>query len=273
MRNLFTPIQLGSLQLPHRIFMAPLTRCRADEGNVPSDLAVEYYRQRASAGLIITEATSVSPYGYGYPNTPGIFNESHIAGWRKVWNRDDMPFYYVQLAPYRYSNAKADRSLQLPGIWEAQIATLAVPHTGMAATTDTLGSNEITDIHPKNKQEVGKRLALCALGQTYGKSDLVYSAPTYKSMKVEGSKVRISFDHTAGGLTSRDGKPLTWFRIAGTDKKFVDAKAEIDGDTVVVSSESVDKPRAVRFAWNEEAQPNLANKEGLPAVCFRTDKP
>jgi N-ethylmaleimide reductase len=86
MKNLFTPIQLGSLELPNRIFMAPLTRCRADEGNVPSDLAVEYYRQRASAGLIITEATSVSPRGYGYPNTPGIFNEAHIAGWRKVTN-------------------------------------------------------------------------------------------------------------------------------------------------------------------------------------------
>jgi N-ethylmaleimide reductase len=84
MKNLFTPITLGALELPHRIFMAPLTRCRADEGNVPSDLAVEYYRQRASAALIITEATSVSPRGYGYPNTPGIFNEDHIRGWRKV---------------------------------------------------------------------------------------------------------------------------------------------------------------------------------------------
>src|SRR5258706_2797945 len=86
MKNLFTPIQLGSLELPNRVFMAPLTRCRADAGNVPSDLAVEYYRQRASAGVIITEATSVSPRGYGYPNTPGIFNEAHIAGWRKVTN-------------------------------------------------------------------------------------------------------------------------------------------------------------------------------------------
>jgi N-ethylmaleimide reductase len=84
MRNLFSPIQLGSLELPNRIFMAPLTRCRADEGNVPSELAIEYYRQRASAGLIITEATSVSPRGFGYPSTPGIFNEAHIAGWRKV---------------------------------------------------------------------------------------------------------------------------------------------------------------------------------------------
>src|SRR4051794_3048384 len=84
MKNLFTPIKLGSLELPNRIFMAPLTRCRADEGNVPSELAVEYYRQRASAGLIITEATSVSPRGFGYPNTPGIFNEAQIAGWRKV---------------------------------------------------------------------------------------------------------------------------------------------------------------------------------------------
>jgi sialate O-acetylesterase len=195
-----------------------------------------------------------------------------IGGWRKVWNRDHMPFYFVQLAPYRYSNAKADRSLQLPGIWEAQAATLAVPHTAMAVTTDTLGEKEITDIHPKNKQEVGKRLALCALAKTYGKSDLVYSGPLYKSMKVEGSKVRIAFDHTGSGLVSRDGKPLTWFTIAGEDKKFVEAKAEIDGNSVVVSAESISRPVAVRFAYHEEAQPNLANKEGLPAAPFRTDK-
>jgi sialate O-acetylesterase len=91
-------------------------------------------------------------------------------------------------------------------------------------------------------------------------------------MKVEGNKVRISFDHVGGGLASRDDKPLTWFSIAGADKKFVEAKAVIEGDTVVVSSESIDKPEAVRFAWHEEAQPNLTNKEGLPALCFRTAK-
>jgi sialate O-acetylesterase len=190
-----------------------------------------------------------------------------ITGWRTVWKRDDMPFYFVQLAPFQYKNPEA-----LPGIWEAQVATLAVPHTAMAGTTDTLAKNEITDIHPRSKQEVGRRLALCALAKTYGKSDVVYAGPIYKSMKVEGNKIRISFDNTAGGLTSRDGKPLTWFRIAAADNKFVDAKAEIDGDTVVVSAEGIDKPVAVRFAWHEEAEPNLANKAGLPAICFRTDK-
>jgi sialate O-acetylesterase len=189
-----------------------------------------------------------------------------IEGWRKVWGRDDMPFYYVQLAPFRYRSP-----MNLPGIWEAQAAVLAVPHTGMAATTDTLGENEITDIHPKNKQEVGTRLARCALAKTYGKSDLVYSGPVYKSMKVEGDRIRITFDHTVGGLASRDRKPLTWFTIAGADKKFVEAKAEIDGDAVVVSADSIDQPVAVRFGWHEEAQPNLANKEGLPALPFRTD--
>jgi sialate O-acetylesterase len=188
-----------------------------------------------------------------------------INGWRTLWNSPQMPFYYVQLAPYRYGGDPTN----LAGIWEAQTAALAVPHTGMAGTTDI---STVGDIHPPNKQDVGKRLALWALAKTYGKTGLVYSGPTYKSMKVEGSKIRLSFDHVGGGLVSRDGKPLTWFTIAGNDKKFVEAKAEIDGSTVVVHSDSVTEPVAVRFGWHQEAEPNLSNKEGLPASPFRTDK-
>jgi sialate O-acetylesterase len=188
-----------------------------------------------------------------------------IGGWRAVWNREDLPFYYVQLAPYRYNGDPTN----LPGIWEAQSATLSVPNTGMAVTVDI---STVGNIHPPNKQDVGKRLALWALAKNYGKSDLVYSGPLYKSMKVEGSKVRITFDHTGGGLASRDGKPLSSFTIAGDDKTFVEAKAEIDGDAVVVSAESVAKPDAVRFGWHQEAEPNLSNTEGLPASPFRTDK-
>ncbi|GIW81112.1 MAG: hypothetical protein KatS3mg105_2919 [Gemmatales bacterium] len=187
-----------------------------------------------------------------------------IAGWRSVWNKPDMPFYYVQLAPFRYRGSPE----RLPGIWEAQLKTLSVPNTGMAVTTDI---SNLTDIHPKNKQDVGKRLALWALAKTYGKKDLVYSGPLYKRMKIEGNKIRIFFDHVGDGLVSRDGKPLNWFTIAGADKKFVKANAEIDGNEVVVWSDEVAKPVAVRFGWHQEAEPNLANKNGLPASPFRTD--
>jgi len=187
-----------------------------------------------------------------------------IKGWRKVWNRGDLPFYYVQLAPFRYGGDP----LLLPQIWEAQKATLSIPNTGMAVITDIAN---LDDIHPKNKQDVGKRLALWALAKTYGRKDVVYSGPLYKSMSVEGDKIRVRFEHVGTGLASRDGKPLTWFTIAGADANFVEAKAEIDGDSVVVSSNKVEKPVAVRFGWHQEAEPNLMNKEGLPASPFRTD--
>jgi sialate O-acetylesterase len=190
-----------------------------------------------------------------------------IAGWRTVWNNPDMPFLYVQLAPYNYGPNDPTR---LAGIWEAQTEALSIPNTGMAVTVDI---GNIKDIHPKNKQDVGKRLALWALAKSYGKTGLVYSGPLYKDMKVDGSKVRLSFEHVGSGLVSRDDKPLSNFTIAGEDNKFVAAKAEIDGGTVVVSSDEVTKPVAVRFGWDQLAEPNLSNKEGLPASPFRTDKP
>jgi len=189
-----------------------------------------------------------------------------INGWRTVWGRGDFPFYFVQLAPYRYNGDP----LALPRIWEAQTATLSIPNTGMAVTVDLV--DNIRDIHPKNKQDVGKRLALWALTKTYARSDLVYSGPLYKAMAVEGNKIRIRFDHIGGGLTTRDGKPPTCFQIAGADKKFIEAHAEIDGHTVVVSADQVPTPVAVRFGWHQEAQPNLSNSQGLPAAPFRTDR-
>jgi len=129
----------------------------------------------------------------------------------------------------------------------------------------------VKDIHPANKQDVGKRLALWALANTYGKSDLVYSGPLYESMGTEGNKIRVKFKHAAGGLAAKEDKPLTNFQIAGEDQKFVDAKATIDGETVIVESDQVAAPKAVRFAWNGLAEPNLLNKAGLPASPFRTD--
>lgn len=193
-----------------------------------------------------------------------------INGWRSVWNEGDFPFLFVQLAPYKYVKPPmTDPNNLLPQVWEAQTKTLAMKNTGMAVTTDI---TNLDDIHPRNKQDVGKRLALWALAKTYGKPNLVYSGPLYKSMKVEGNKIRIEFDHVGGGLKSRDGKPLSWFTIAGKDGDFVDATAVIDGNTVVVSSEKIADPAAVRFGWSELAEPNLMNAEGLPAGPFRTSR-
>ena len=186
-----------------------------------------------------------------------------ISGWRSVWQMPDMPFYYVQLAPYNYASAAEN----LARMWEAQAAALQIPHTGMAGTTDI---GNVKNIHPKNKQEVGRRLALWALAKTYGKAGIEVSGPMFKAAKFDGAKAVIGFEHAAG-LKTRDGKAPTYFTIAGEDKNFVPAKAEIAGETVIVSAESVAKPVAVRFGFSQDAEPNLANKDGLPALPFRTD--
>jgi sialate O-acetylesterase len=188
-----------------------------------------------------------------------------INGWRSVFKQGDFPFYYVQLAPYRYGG---DAKL-LAKIWEAQTNVLKMKNTGMAVTVD-IGNPR--NIHPTNKQDVGKRLALWALVKDYNKKNLVYSGPLYRSKKIEGSKIRISFDHVGGGLVSRDKKPLSWFEIAGSDGKFVKATAMIEGEDIVVSSSEVKKPEMVRFGWDQLAEPNLSNKAGLPASPFRTDQ-
>jgi sialate O-acetylesterase len=184
-----------------------------------------------------------------------------IDGWRQVWGQD-FPFYFVEIAPWSGYQAS------LPPLWEGQAATLKIPGTGMAVATDLV--DNITDIHPKNKFDVGNRLALWALAKDYGKNDLVYSGPLYKSMKVEGNKIRLTFAHVGGGLKSRDGKPLSEFQIAGADGKFIPAQATIDGDTVVVEAKEVTAPTQARFGWRNVANPNLANKEGLPASPFQT---
>jgi sialate O-acetylesterase len=187
-----------------------------------------------------------------------------IRNWRQKWDQGDFPFLFVQLAPYRYGGADPRNCAELR---ETQRLTLdLVPNTGMAVTTDV---GNVKDIHPKNKQEVGKRLALWALANTYGEK-LVYSGPLYDGMSVEGDKIRIRFKHTGGGLVAKGG-PLTHFTIAGKEGQFVPAEATIDGATVVVHSDQVAEPVAVRFGWADDAEPNLFNKEGLPASPFRTD--
>jgi sialate O-acetylesterase len=192
--------------------------------------------------------------------------EDLIKGWRKVWGAE-LPFYFVQIAPWApKGGGYADG--ELPALWEAQVASLKIPHTGLAVTTDLV--DNIADIHPKNKLDVGNRLALWALAKAYGKTAAVYSGPLYKEMKIDGDKVRLSFAHVGTGLASRDGKPLSEFEIAGEDGKLVPAEATIDGDGVVVHSKDVHAPKEVRFGWRSTANPNLMNKEGLPASPFRT---
>jgi sialate O-acetylesterase len=188
-----------------------------------------------------------------------------IANWRADWGQGDFPFGFVQIAPFFYGGQDPALCAELR---EAQLLTLnASPNTGMAVTMDI---GEVKDIHPKNKQDVGKRLALWALAKVYGQN-LVYSGPIYKSMAVEGQKIRLQFDHVGSGLISSDGKPLVDFTMAGADQKFAPATAEIDANSIVVHSGQIKEPVAVRYAWRHDSTPNLANKEGLPASPFRTD--
>jgi sialate O-acetylesterase len=187
-----------------------------------------------------------------------------IKDWRARWGQGDFPFLFVQLAPFRYRNGDPRDCAELR---ETQRLTLELlPNVGMAVTTDI---GNVKDIHPKNKQEVGRRLALWAVAKTYGE-DLVYSGPLYESASVEGDEIRVKFEHVGGGLVAKDG-PLTHFTIAAADGTFVPAAAKIDGDTVVVHSDQVAKPVAVRFGWRDDAEPNLFNAEGLPASPFRSD--
>jgi sialate O-acetylesterase len=187
-----------------------------------------------------------------------------IGGWRQLWKLGDFPFYFVQLAPFTYNDDRGP--LALAELWEAQVMTLSVPNTGLAGTSDI---GDLRDIHPKNKLDVAKRLARWALAKTYGRDGIVVSGPIYRAHTLEGSAIRIAFDHAASGLVTRDGKPPNWFQIAGADGKFVEAQTEIVGDAVLVRGPGVTNPAAVRFAWDQSAEPNLMNTEGLPALPFR----
>jgi len=215
-----------------------------------------------------------------------------IQDWRKQWAQPDLAFFWVQLANFRGVDREPVES-NWAELREAQSMTLSLPATGEAVIIDI---GEAKDIHPKNKQDVGARLALSALAVAYGQK-LCYSGPVYDSMKVEGAKVRVSFKHLCKGLVTkpfsdpvlpsgpslakrfgvdvagmRPKSEVLGFSIAGADKKFVWAQAKIDGDTVVVWSDQVAKPVAVRYAWANNPVCNLYNKVGLPATPFRTDQ-
>jgi len=190
-----------------------------------------------------------------------------IAGWRTQWGLGDFPFLVVQLAGF-FPTAAYPTDTYWVRLREAQLLTVQkVPRTALAVAMDI---GDATNIHPPNKQEVGRRLALAAEAIAYGKN-IEYSGPMYKSMRVDGDKIRLTFTHLGGGLTALGGGKLTGFAIAGLDRKFVWAEARIENDQVVVWSDRVSKPVAVRYAWANNPICNLGNKTGLPAPSFRTD--
>jgi len=199
-----------------------------------------------------------------------------IIDWRQKWNQSakecpaagDFPFLYVQLANFMQAQEQPGES-NWAIFREAQLKTLAVANTGMAVITDI---GEWNDIHPLNKKDVGKRLALAAENIAYNEKDVIYSGPIYKSMKIEGNKIILTFTNIGSGLVAKGGD-LKHFAIAGTDKKFVWAKVKIENDKVVVWNENIANPVAVRYAWADNPQgANLYNKEDLPASSFRTDE-
>ena len=186
-----------------------------------------------------------------------------INDWRNHWKQGDFPFLYVQLSNYAPISASEGGWSELR---EAQRKTLSVPNTGMAVTIDI---GEWNDLHPLNKEDVGKRLALAAQYIAYGDKKVVYSGPIYRSKEVKGDKIKLHFTSIGSGLTSRNNEPLKYFEIAGADKKFVPAQAKITGNTIEVWSEQVKNPVAVRYAWMDNPRgANLYNKEGLPASPF-----
>jgi len=186
-----------------------------------------------------------------------------IHSWRNLWQKD-LPFYFVQIAPFTYGKGFGGALVR-----EAQLQTYRhVPNTGMVVITDITG--DTTNIHPKDKQDVGKRLAAWALAKTYGKEGIQYSGPLYRSVEIKGNKAVVHFDFAQDGLMKMGGG-LTGFEVAGEDQHFVPAIAKIQDGTVVVYNQEIPHPVAVRMGFTNTAIPNLFNKAGLPASPFRTD--
>jgi sialate O-acetylesterase len=203
-----------------------------------------------------------------------------IGGWRRAWAQGDFPFYYVQLASFSNDNKEPAGGDNWANVRQCQFKALAITNTGMAVTIDI---GDAQDIHPRNKFDVGERLACWSLARDYGKTNIVVSGPLYRDMKIEDNRVRLFFDYLGGGLMAgektgrepvreiKNGK-LQRFAVAGEDKKWVWADAIIDGDTVLVSSTNVPKPVAIRYAYSINPEGcNLYNRAGLPASPFRTD--
>lgn len=212
------------------------------------------------------EANVLDSRGAGYD----VKQRALIDGWRKAWRDESMPFYFVQLAPYLYSDRKGDENGlpwdALPKFWRQQAATLDVPNTGMIVINDLV--DDLKDIHPPYKWIVGRRLALLALNKTYAR-DVVCSGPVFKSMAVEDNKVILTFENSEG-LKTRDGKAPDCFKLKNTKNRYNTAKAQIVGNKVILSSKTeIARPVVVRYCWSDSSVPNLCNGAGLPAAPFR----
>src|SRR5262249_46942679 len=263
------------------------------------DKQLEEWKQRAAAATAegrTPPPRPPAPQGPGHQNTPsGLYNgmiapltpytirgviwyqgesnasEAHayryrrlframIEDWRAHWDEGDFPFLFVQLANFKSNQ-------WWPVLRESQTETLKLHNTAMAVSIDV---GESRDIHPKNKQDVGHRLALAARHIVYGQP-LEYSGPLYRQATAESGQIRVWFEH-AGGLEAKGGGALTGFTIAGADGNFVTADARIDGNTVLVSNPQIAAPTAVRYAWADDPVCNLINQAGLPASPFRSDR-
>ncbi len=234
--------------LPARIFnslIAPLTR-------------------HPIAGVIWYQGESNEPW----PNEYRTLLPTLIADWRAQWDRPNLPFGIVQLTAYRQPQSKPAEDSRWAMIRQVQLdVSRSVPHTGLAITTDIGDQN---NIHPANKRDVGYRLALWALADVYGFPYLAGS-PIFRDMSIAGDKVTLTFDQVGGGLVVRGGGELRGFAVAGADRKFVWARAVLDGNRITLSGEGVRKPVAVRYGWADNPRGNLFSVNGLPASPFRTD--
>jgi sialate O-acetylesterase len=216
----------------------------------------------AIRGVLWYQGESITTGGVAlYP----LLQSTLIKDWRQLWNEGDFPFYVCQLAAFNHAATDPNVPGKIPATREAQATVFSLPNTGLAVTIDI---GDATNIHPKNKQDLGDRLTRIALAKVYGRQ-IEYSGPMFEAMKVEGQTIRVTFSHVGGGLMAKGG-PLNQFAIAGADGKFVWADAVIAGGSVVVSSPQVAVPVAVRYAWADNpAGCNLYNTDGLPAVPFR----
>jgi sialate O-acetylesterase len=212
-------------------------------------------------GALWYQGESNSDLPSEYNNYEALF-KLMIKNWRADWREGNFPFYYVQIAPWGYGEKSKSHVVR-----DAQFRTLSVPNTGIAVTLDIAS---LATIHPPDKQDVGLRLALWALAKDYHRK-VVYSGPLYRSMRIQKGKVILSFDDADGGLVMKDCSGDTKFLIAGKDSMFVRAEVKVEGKELIVYSEEVKKPVAVRYTWSNTDEATLFNRLGLPAPTFRTD--
>src|SRR5690606_35651855 len=211
------------------------------------------------SGAIWYQGESNTPRAYAYEK----MLSGMIGAWREAFQKD-FPFYYVQLAPWTHETPYEGALLM-----EAQTKTLSYPNTGMVVITDLV--DDVTNLHPRNKLDVGLRLASLALAETYKKDIPVYKSPLLKNMSINKQKINLYFDQAPNGFVVKNNEKPTEFLIAGSDKKFLPADVKIEKDKIIVSNKNIKDPVAVRFSFSNTGMSNVFSKEGFPITPFRTD--